>query len=191
MANCPPYGCFDPWTDAGELELCPTQKTGGINAAVLLRCGITPADVLDDYNTDLLDNDKIEALIANGDAKLVTGIQVTLNAPSEITAATGDPCNPESAINYDRSATWQDYNVNRVRSLFYDSINAVGGYPLGGVILNHCEENMTTYIDGRIRLSGGRQSPEDNTTSAFYEFNVTWRSKKDAGLFDQSLDVFN
>jgi hypothetical protein len=191
MANCPPYACYDPWTDAGDLELCPSQVSGGINAAILLRCGITPADVLEDYNTDALDNDKIEALIANGDAKLVQGIQVTLNAPSELTAATGDPCNPEAPSNYDRSLTWQDYNVNRVRSLFYDSINAVSGYPLGGVILNHCEPDKTTYISNRIRFSGGRQSPEDNTTNAFYEFNVTWRNKKDAGLFDQTLDVFN
>jgi hypothetical protein len=191
MANCPPYGCYDPWTDAGELELCPSLVSGGINAAILLRCGITPADVLEDYDTDTLDNDKIEALIASGDAKIVGGVQITLNAPSELSAATGDPCNPEAPSNYDRSLTWQDYNVNRVRSLFYDSINAVNGFPLGGVILNHCEEGKTTYINGRIRFSGGRQSPEDNTSNAFFEFNVTWRQKKDAGLFDQALDVFN
>jgi hypothetical protein len=190
MANCPPSGCYEPWSDIGELELCPSRRTGGINAAILFKCGVEIEDITVDEDLDLLDNEKIEALITSGDARLVQGIQVTLNAPSAITAATGDPCNPESAVNYDRSLTWQDFNVNRQRGKFYNSINAVQGFPLGGVLLNHCEADTTTLILGNVKFSGDVNSPENNTENMRYEFEVTWRQKNNVELFEQSLDAF-
>jgi len=191
MANCPPSGCFDNWGDIESASLCPSRATGGINAAILFRCGVEREDIVTDYDADTLDNDKIEALIASGDAKLVNGVQVTINAPSELTAPSGNPCIGDAPVNYDRTLTWQDFNVNRNRTLFYDSINAVNGFPLGLLLLQHCEPNMTTLIDSDVRFSGGRQSPEQSSDVQFYEFNVTWRSKADTEPFPQSLDAFN
>jgi hypothetical protein len=191
MAICPPSGCFDNWGDIDSASLCGGTKSGGINAAIIFRCGVSREDIVEDYDADTLDNDKIEALITAGDAKVVGGIQVTLNAPSELSAPSGNPCIGEAPINYDRSLTWQDFNINRNRSEFYDSINAVNGFPIGGLLLLHCEENMISYVESDVRFSGGRQSPEQSSDAAFYEFNVTWRKKKDTELFEQTIDAFN
>ena len=190
MANCPPSGCYDNWADVGEAALCLARKVGGINQAILFRCGVTREDIIDDGNNDLLDSAKIDALIAAGNAKLIPGVQITLNAPSELTAPSGNPCIGDTAINYDRSITWQDYNVGRARNEFYNSINAAKGFPLGGAILKHCAIDMLTYIEGDIKFNGGRQSPEQSSEAQFFEFNVTWRNKDAEEIFEQEIDAF-
>ena len=190
MANCPPSGCYDNWADVGEAALCLARKEAGINQAILFRCGVTREDIIDDGNNDLLDSAKIDALIAAGNAKLIPGVQITLNAPSELTAPSGNPCIGDTAINYDRSITWQDYNVGRARNEFYNSINAAKGFPLGGAILKHCAIDMLTYIEGDIKFNGGRQSPEQSSEAQFFEFNVTWRNKDAEEIFEQEIDAF-
>jgi hypothetical protein len=190
MANCPPSGCFDNWADLGESDLCFSRKEGGINQAIIFKCGVQRSDIVDTYDTDSLDNAKIEALIASGDAKLIPGVQITINAPSELTAPSGNPCIGETAINYDRSLTWQDFNVNRNRNEFYNSINAAKGFPIGGLLLKHCADDMITYIEGDLKFNGGRQSPEQSSDAQFYEFNVTWRAKDMEEIFEQEIDAF-
>jgi hypothetical protein len=190
MANCPPSGCYDNWGDVGAADLCFARKEAGINQAILFRCGVTREDIIDDEDNDKVSNTKIEALILAERAKLVPGVQVTLNAPSELTAPSGNPCIGDTAINYDRSLTWQDYNVSRIRNEFYNSINAAKGFAIGGVLLKHCATDMLTYIEGDVKFNGGRQSPEQSSEAQFFEFNVTWRNKDAEEIFEQSIDVF-
>jgi hypothetical protein len=190
MANCPPYGCADDWADIGEGELCFSRKVGGINAAIIFKCGVTREDVINSYNNDELDNDKIEALIANNQAKLIPGVQITINEPSELTAPSGDPCVGDSAINYDRSLTWQDYNVTRARNEFYNTIGAAKGVKFGGLLLKHCQTNMLTFIEGDVKFNGGRNSPEQSAEAQLFQYNVTWRNVDNDEIFEQEIDVF-
>lgn len=190
MANCPPSGCFDNWADLGESDLCFSRKAGGINQAIIFKCGVTRADIVQDYSPDNLDNDKIDALILSGLAKLIPGVQITLNAPSELTAPSGNPCIGDTAINYDRAITWQDFNINRNRNEFYNSINAAKGFPIGGLLLKHCAENMITYVEGDVKFNGGRQSPEQSSDAQFFEFNVTWRNVDSEEIFENTIDAF-
>jgi hypothetical protein len=190
MPNCPPYGCYDNWAELADLEACPGTAPGGINAAILFKCGVSREDLMEDLNPDTLDEAKIEALLASGDAKLITRVQITINAPSTLNAPSGDPCVGEAAINYDRSLTWQDYNVNRSRQLFYDSINAVKGFPIGGVLLRHCATDMTSLILSDLRFNGGRQSPEQATEAQLFQFDVTYRSVNDPEIPEGTVDVF-
>lgn len=190
MANCPPSGCYDNWGDFGGAALCSARKEAGINAAIIFRCGVTRADIIDDENNDTISNDKVEALLSTDRAKLISGVQITLNAPSELTAPSGNPCVGDTAINYDRSLTWQDYNVSRERNEAYNILNAAKGFVLGGALLKHCASDMLTYIEGDIKFNGGRQSPEQSSEAQFFEFNVTWRNKDAEEIFEQSIDAF-
>lgn len=190
MANCPPSGCFDNWADLAEADLCLSRRPGGINQAIIFRCGITREDITEDGDIDTLDNAKIEALITANDAKYIPAIQVTINAPSTLNAPSGNPCIGETAINYDRSLTWQDFSVNSNRNEFYNSINAAKGFPLGGVLLKHCAADQITYIEGDVKFNGGLQSPEQSTDAQFFEFDVTWRSVDAPKIFEQSIDAF-
>lgn len=190
MANCPPYGCYDNWEDIGEGELCFSRKQGGIDAAILFKCGTTLEDVTEDADPEVLDNTKIEAMIQAGTAKYIPGIQVTINAPSPVNAPSGNPCVGESAITYDRTLTWQDFNVGRPRQQFYDSINAVRGFPLGGVLLKSCSEDMFHLVLSDLKFNGGHQSPEQATEAQFFEFDVTFRGIYGPEIFEQSLAVF-
>lgn len=190
MANCPPSGCFDNWADLGEADLCFSRKPAGINQAIIFKCGVVREDIVDDVDNDKLDEDKIDALITAGDAKYVPGVQITINAPSALNAPSGNPCIGETAINYDRSLTWQDFNVNRNRNEFYNSINAAKGFPIGGVLLKHCAENQITYIEGDVKFNGGLQSPEQSSDAQFFEFDVTWRNVDNPELFEDSITTF-
>jgi hypothetical protein len=96
----------------------------------------------------------------------------------------------ESAINYDRSLTWQDYNVSRARQQFYDSINAVAGFPIGGMLLKHCADDMVSAIFSDVKFNGGRQSPEQSTDAQFFEFDVTWRNIYDVEIFENVPTAF-
>lgn len=145
-----------------------------------MQCGIERADITDDADDTILDGDKINALIAAGTIKKVPNIRVTINTPSEITADSFDPCEGDEAVNYDRSLTWEDANVNSDRIAFYNSINsASGGVPIGGVILEECDSGEYTVVFAKLKFSGGRNSPQQNTERQRFEFNVTYRGVGD------------
>lgn len=184
MATCPPYQCYDSWEDLLDDSLCLTRQVGGISSAIVLKCDVLKADVVTDADDEVLDEAKIAQLLLDDRAKLITGIQVTINEPSPLNAPSGDPCKGESPVNYDRSLTWTDINVNRARQRFYNSINAVKGFPIGGLLLKHCADEMVTGIFADVSLSGGRTSPEQSAEIQQFAFNITYRSVDDDQIFE-------
>ena len=192
QAICPPYGCVDDWSEVGSLDLCPEAVNGGMSAAILFKCDVTREDITVDEDPDTIDADKIAALIAADRAKKVTGpnLRITLNAPSSVTAESFDPCGSEQTINYDRTLTWEDANVNADRQKFYNSINTSVGFIIGGALVLECDAERFTYINDELKFAGGRQSPATNAERQFFSYEVSWRNKVDPDILDFVTGVF-
>lgn len=183
MANdCPSYYCGDEWDDITN-DLCPERFNGGMSAMILLRCGVERADLVQDADPTLLDDAKVQALISGNDAKAIKNIQVTINAPSEETADILSPCEPDVAVNYTRTITIEDPNVNEVRRSFWSSVNSANRFANGGALLYECDADRWTYVDKSLQISGGRETPAKNTELQKFTLTGTYRSKDDAEIF--------
>ena len=180
---CPSYYCGDEWEDITS-ALCPDRKNGGIAFAILLRCGVEEADLVDDGDPTALDLAKVQALLDGNDAKALPFIQATIDAPSAVTATVYDPCNPEQTINYDRTLTIVDPNVNEVRRKFWSSVNSANLFANGGALLYECDAERWTWIPKQMSIAGGRVSPENNSELQRFELTATWRDRDDAPIME-------
>jgi hypothetical protein len=184
MANtCPSYYCGDEWDDITS-ALCQERKNGGIAFMVLLRCGVEPADLTEDGDPTALDLAKVQAALDSNDAKAIPFIQVTIDAPSAVTANVYDPCNPEQTIGYDRTLTIVDPNVNEVRRKFWSSVNSANLFVNGGALLYECDAERWTYVDKSLSISGGRISPENKSELQRFELTATWSDRDDAAIME-------
>ena len=186
--TCPSYYCGDEWDDITS-ALCPERKNGGIAFMILLRCGIPDEDIVEDGNPNALDQTKIQTLLNNNNAKAVPFIQVTIDAPSPVTATVYDPCNPEQTINYDRTLTIVDPNVNEVRRKFWSSVNSANLFANGGALLFECDAERWTWIPATMSIAGGRVSPENNGELQRFELVATYRDPDDAPIMEGTTFV--
>jgi hypothetical protein len=183
--TCPSYYCGDEWDDISS-ALCVDRKNGGISLMLLLRCGVDDADLVEDEDPNALSLAKVQALINGNDAKVLPFIQVTIDAPSAVTATVYDPCNPEQTINYDRTLTIVDPNVNETRRKFWSSVNSANLFTNGGALLYECDADRWTWIPSTLSIAGGRVSPENNGELQRFELTATWRDRNDAPIMENT-----
>lgn len=180
--GCPDYNCGDDWEELPE-DLCPTPVNGGMDAAIIFRCGVVRSDIVQNGNPALLDVAKVQALISNNDARVVQNIQIELTAPSAVTADNYDPCSQDATVNFDRGMTIIDKNVNQNRQVFWDSIASPSGFKLGGMLIHECDADRWTYVDKHVDFAPGRISPAKNAERQRIEIAGTWRKRTAAEIF--------
>lgn len=150
MANCPSYDCgqdFPVYTVSG----CTTKYKGGVNAAVILRCGIELSDPSD--------GTEINALIAAGNAAAVSNVSVTWDAPSAVTGPSYVGCVPDTMVTQDWSFEFVDRNVTQEASEFWSGIVRDFGGEIGGILFRDCGNDRAVYIDEAITIAGGPTMP--------------------------------
>ena len=179
MTNCYNYNCDDP---LGEhlLNICGTEKQGGIRDAVILQCN--------HQLTDPSNGTAVQAEIDAGRATLVKNLKIGIDAPSPIEAEPQIACSTAKVVTYDRTANWVDGNVNNTNVDFYN--NLLGGQSKGGVILHECGADEVTWIDDEIRFVGGRIVPNNDTEYQRFEATVKWRSKTEPGIYSTPVGIF-
>lgn len=184
MANiCPEPACTNDWDDLTG-DLCPELFDAGMSAMILLKCGVERADLVTGVApNEVLDPALMAALVAAGNAKRIPSVEITMDPPSEVTGKTFDPCNPEAAINYDRTFTINDPNVTEARRKFWDSVKATNSFATGGMLVYECGADRWTYVEKRVYISGGRQSGATNAESQFAVYVAKWRDKNDPEIF--------
>ncbi len=179
MANCLNYNCNDDLGDHIPVD-CGEYPLGGIDAAIILAC--------DHQVTDVSNGTQINAEIAAGRAWLVENIKVSIPDPSPITITNPVACRVDRLVNYDRSGTWQDANVNADNIDFYNIL--LSGQSFGGLILRECDENRVTFVDSEVTFQGGRLIPDNNDNFQMFNATFNWREKTDADIFNEPANVF-
>lgn len=183
--GCPDYSCGDDWSSISD-QLCPDLTNGGMDAIILLKCGVFRADLVQNGSTDLLDPDKVQALITANRAKVIPQIQVELTAPSGVTADNYDPCSADAVVNFDRGVSIVDPNVNQVRQEMWDSVSSASGFKNAGMLIHECDASRWTYIDTHVDLAPGRISPAKNNERQRIEIAGTWRRRTAAEIFPEA-----
>ena len=180
MAINPYTYCGDDWEEH-TANACFTASSG-MDAVYFFKPGIVAADytttVGDVTTVDVAD---IQALIDSGDAKLVLGLRIGIDAPSAVTGDSFVACTTETVITYTRTMTYKDRKVDAAGVKFYNSINSASGFVIGGMLVHECAANRITIIDEIMTWQGGRISPEGDELQRF-EATVSWKSKGDADI---------
>jgi hypothetical protein len=168
MANCINYNCDE---EIGEHTLndCGYERQGGASAILLLECGETL--------TDPSSGSEINALIAAGGATLITEVNVSYDRASAVLVDSNIPNRPQRVVNYDRTGTLIDRNVNAQNTGFYDKIFT--GRQFGGAVIFEAgneDQPQVKFINSVLTFNGSDRVP--NTTNEFqdYEGSFQWKS---------------
>lgn len=179
MANCINYNCNDVLDTHVPVD-CGDYPLGGISAAIILACN---HQLLDPSN-----GTQVNAEIAAGRAWLVENIKVSIAEPSAVLVPNPVACRQDRLINYDRTGTWQDGNVNEDNVSWYTTL--FSGQSFGGVIFRECAESRITFIDDEVTWTGGRLVPDSDNENQLFNGSFAWRSKVEPDIYAEPAGVF-
>lgn len=181
MANCINYDC----DDALGLHLlndCGEEIQGGIKHAIILECNHAI--------TDPSNATQVQAALDDGTATIFKNLKVGIGAASPIMVASNVSCSTDKLVNYDRTLSWMDGNVNEQN---IDNVynNLLNGQSKGGVILYECGSGKVTWIDDEIKWTGSRIVPDTDNEFQRFECTGTWRSKYEPLIYDAPPGIFD
>jgi hypothetical protein len=185
MAECPNYNCvgWDPYTEG----VCGATFDGGSAQVVLLKCGQTIT--ASKTNAAAL-GVEIAAMIAAGNAQLLSNLLVQFGEPSAVTQESFIAGATPQPVTYDRSVTIVDQNVNAGTIDFWNSINGATGAKVGGILIYEGAENdRCTFIDNVLTLAGGRIFT--NNELQRFSFAANYRAKTDAPIYAVPDNIFD
>lgn len=175
--DCIDYNCAELSDHELLAGLCGGGRVGGGHHLILGLCGSTL--------TDPSDGTEINELIAANDAYVVANLKVSLNAPSPVLVDSTTACGTQDIANYDRSAGVEDYNVTYNNCNFYTGV--FGGRRFAWALIFECETEglaaTVTFIDSVIKINGGRQYDNNNTTFQKYVYTLAWRTRAEPCQF--------
>lgn len=182
MANCLNYNC-----DALETHVrndCGIYRQSGAKDLIIFECGVTI--------TDPSDGAEILALIAANQAELVRNIKFGMEAPSAVEIDAPVACSPSVVVNYDRTASFTDPNVNADNITFYNSINSSNGRSFSYVMFKECAPTspLVYLIDAEVVVKGGLVFPDTDTEFQRFEMQMAWRDKGDPTIHAVPAGVF-
>lgn len=162
--NCAPLGEYD-----STIENCAANTVkGGFAQLYLLECA---AELSDPGSQS-----EIDALVATGDATLISAIKGGWGAPNEVTADPITSCGTAVTTNYEWEAQIEDYKVTAGNVAFWDGANRRS---FGGALFVECPTEglaqKVSYVDAEIKVSAFREMP--NIADQPQKFTVTLRWK--------------
>jgi hypothetical protein len=179
MSNCIDYNCSD--LEDHLLNDCGEELPGGSNQMVILDCDHTV--------TDPTNGTTINADISAGRAILVRNVKIGMPAPSPVTVPSNIANQTDKLVNYDRSLTLIDGNINAQNILFYRAL--LQGRTIGGIIFYEVDANQVTWIDAAIKATGGRVFPDSNIEFQRVETTFTWRKLDEPQVYSTPTGVFS
>ena len=183
MANCVNYNCDDLQPHLIN-DNCGDPILGGLSAFVIFDC--------DHQVTDFTNGTQILAEIAANRAWIAEKVKlgIPLPTPVEIDALTG--CGTQTLVNYDRTATLVDGNVNNFNIVdFYTPL--FRGRSVGAMIVLECgnTNSKVTLVDSEITFRGGRVLPDNNNELQRFEATLSWKSKDEPTQINEPVGVFS
>jgi hypothetical protein len=185
MANCINYECDDALGTHLQND-CGEELLGGSSGILLLEC--------DHQLTDPSSASEINAEIAAGRATLITSIKVGMDAASAIEVDSNVSCGSQVLVNYDRTFSLVDGNVNNNNIDMYNQM--FKGHKLGGVVLYLCGTaeadagEKVLWIDTAVNAVGSLIVPNQNTEFQRFEGTFRWRSKNNPAMYTAPVGIF-
>ena len=164
-ANCVNYNCDD-LSPFLLNDTCKKGYPGGAKDAIFFDC--------DAGITDYSDGNAILAAIAAGTALEVFNLKIRLNKGSAVTVESPVDCSPVQVVDYTRTGTIFDGNVNSTNDYAWETL--LSGRTIGSMLFNNCGEGGTrsTLIDAEISFQGDKVFPGESEFQR-YEIDFNWK----------------
>ena len=179
------FECPSDWLDYEEDVAC--SFASGMSAAIFFKPTVTFADI---FTTSLVDESKVQALVNAGDAKILSAISLSIEAPTPVTAPEYVGCMPDSVVTYDRTFLLKDKKVTADNVKFWNSVNASNGFKIGSMLMYECSEDRLSYVDTTLTVVGGRLSPEGAERQR-WELVLSTRAKNDADIYPDNDAIWS
>ena len=184
MANCINYDCDDLLGTHTPNE-CDEELLGGSDAMILLECN--------HQLTDPSSATQINAEIAAGRARKITGVKIGINERSPVQVEANKVGVPQRLVNYDQSGTVIDANVNPDNVDFYSQLT--GGKTLGGIIANlkgteTATQHYVLFIDAAVSFTGSMPIKNNNDENIKFTSTFSWRDKALPSLHNAPSGIF-
>jgi hypothetical protein len=177
MSSCN-YNCAD--LPAHEQVSCGNYRKGGINAVAIVDCGHT-----------ITDWENATQWQTNIDAGLVTLIQPVRGAipdPSPVEGPNPNGCGSENTLDdFDRTATWIDFNVTAANITFYNALNK----RIANLVVYHgCDTPEITVIENNVNFVAMRRVDENKRVKQSFAVTAKWTSLDEPSLYDAPAGIF-
>src|SRR5690606_21282625 len=113
----------------------------------------------------------------DGSARIINRLRIGIEAPSAVTGDSFVACEGEAPTGYDRAVSWKDRKVTQDATVFYNSINGVTCFRVGGMLIHECAAERFSYIDRPLTFIGGRVSEEADNGLQRWEFVANYKGK--------------
>jgi hypothetical protein len=182
MATCLNYNCEELTPHEASSLNCKGPRPGGISELVLILCGA--GDI------DPTDGTEVNALIASGDAVLVSSVAMGLNVGEPTLSPKTTACGLPQTLFVTYSGTITDYSWNTSNFEFWNTLTS--GYTVQGAIARMCPktgyDDQSVFLDGEISFGGG--AVIENTDETPARFDITFTYKGDVELIATPAGVF-
>ncbi len=183
MANCVNYNCDDLEPHVLN-ENCGDPILGGGSDMVIFDC--------DHLVTDFTNGTQILAEIAANRAWIAENVKIGIPLPTPVEIDSLKACGTQTLVNYDRTGTLTDGNVNNFNIVdFYTPL--LRGRSIGAMIINECgnPNSKVTLIDDEITFRGGRVLPNNNNELQMFDIIFSWKSKDEPTQINEPVGVFS
>jgi len=185
MANCINYDCNE---DLGDhlLNECGRELLGGGSGIILFEC--------DTQLTDPTSATEINAEIAAGRATLFNNLKIGLPDPSPVKIDSLTACATQKVINYDRTLTMVDGNVNENNVDQYNIVHT--GRSFGKALVYICgttdseDGAKCLFIDAAMTATGGLNMPDSNNEVMRFNSTFDWRKITGPTLVAAPVGIF-
>ena len=160
---------------------CETNYLGGVSSLIIFQNNLP---------TDPSSSSEVQALLDSGDAVLLTGLKIGFPEATPITIESRRSCSPEVTVQYDRTITIIDANVEPGNVEFYNSLNNSTGFEAVGALAYQCDAERCQFIDRPINFTGSLIVPDDNNDSQHFSYTGKWKDKGDALIVDAPANIF-
>lgn len=185
MSNCVNYECSDELSDH-SLNDCGQGLLAGISDVILLECN---HDISDPSNAD-----QITSALADGTAKLVSGVKIGIDQPSPLELPSNIVGGTDTLSTYGRSGTIKDGNVSEANNAFYSTL--FSGRQFGALILNMkgtSEGNQGSkimFIDASVTFTGGLPVKDNNDENMVFNGIFKWRKLAAPEILPAPVGIF-
>lgn len=172
------YQCTD--LPNHEQVICGEYLKGGISSIGILEC--------DHSITDFTSAVQATTAINNNQLTIIEPVVGEVPAPSPVEGTNPSGCGSATILDsFDRTATWNDYNVSDSNVNFYNALNRRKAY----LVLYHCNDDNITVVDQSVSFSAMRIVPNNQREKQYFQVTAKWTSLDEAAIYDAPAGIYS
>jgi hypothetical protein len=120
--------------------------------------------------------------------KLIQPVRGAIPDPSPVEGPNPNGCGSENTLDdFDRTATWIDFNVTAANITFYNALNK----RIANLVVYHgCDTPEITVIENNVNFVAMRRVDENKRVKQSFAVTAKWTSLDEPSLYDAPAGIF-